>query len=135
MLDTLIQKLAKEMEIEGSLATEVPGVYSISVDEKHVALLTSTPRGFSIRCEVGAFQPENEEYYFAQLLHANLFGRATEGALLGLDSEGKRLILSREIDYNIEYKEFKDIIEDFLNGIEFWQEEAQSYEGAKKSSR
>jgi len=34
MLDTLIQKLAKEMEIEGSLATEVPGVYSISVDEK-----------------------------------------------------------------------------------------------------
>jgi len=45
MLDTLIQKLAKEMEIEGSLATEVPGVYSISVDEKHVALLTSTPRG------------------------------------------------------------------------------------------
>lgn len=127
MLDRYIQQLTKEMEIEGSLATDVPGVFAIPIDENVSAIVTSIPRGFTIRCAVIAIKPESEELFFTHALQANLFGQGTDGATLGLDSDAKKLILSREIDYNIEYKEFRDIIEDFLNSVDFWLDEAQSY--------
>lgn len=127
MLDKYIQQLTKEMEIEGSLATEVPGVFAIPVDENRAVIVTSIPRGFTIRCTVIAIKPENEELFYTQALQANLFGQGTDRATLGLDSDGKKLILSREIDYNVEYKDFRDIIEDFLNAVDFWTVEAQAY--------
>ena|ERR1700722_11244045 len=127
MLDTFMQQLTKEMEIEGSLATEVPGVYAIPVDDNISVLVSSIPRGFTLRCDVAPINPENEEVFYIHALQANLFGQGTDGSILGLDSEGKQLILSREIDYNVEYKEFRDLIEDFLNSVDFWREEAQAY--------
>lgn len=127
MLDAFVQQLMKDMDIKESLATEVPGVYAIPVDENTTAVAATIPRGFSLRCDIGPINPENEDLFFSHALQANLFGQGTEGNILGLDGEGKKLILSREIDYNIEYKEFRDIIEDFLNSVDFWREEAQAY--------
>lgn len=127
MLDTFMQQLMKDMEVEGSLATEVPGVYAIPVDENVSVFVSSIPRGFTLRCQVAPIAPENEEIFYTHVLQANLFGQGTDGSILGLDSEGKQLILSREIDYNIEYKEFSELIEDFLNSVDFWREEAQAY--------
>jgi hypothetical protein len=127
MLDTFMQQLMKEMEIEGSLATEVPGVYAIPIAESGSLFITSVPRGFTLRCQFAFIKPENEETFYTHALQANLFGEGTEGSILGIDSEGKQLILSREIDYNLEYKEFREIIEDFLNSVDFWREEAQAY--------
>ena len=67
------------------------------------------------------------EEFFTQALLAHLYSHGTEGSTLGLDAEGEISKLSRKIDYNINYQEFKDIIEDFTNTVEFCQQETGAY--------
>ncbi|NGX42771.1 MAG: hypothetical protein K940chlam7_01058 [Chlamydiae bacterium] len=127
MLDTFIQKLTKELEIEGALATEVPGVYALPVDKDLSMTISEIPRGFSLNCILIDCPTEQEEAFYTQTLFANLFGQGTEGCVLGLDAEGKTLTLSREVNYDIEYKDFRDMVEDFMNSIDFWRQEILAY--------
>ena len=46
---------------------------------------------------------------------AILFGQGTKGAVLGLSEDGSQLTLTQDIDYNAEYKEFRDTLEDFAS--------------------
>lgn len=127
MLDGFMQKLMQELEIEGSLATEVPGVYAFPVDEEKSVMIGEIPHGFTLRCDLLEFKSDKEEELYTQMLFANLFGMGTDGAVLGLGPEGKKLTLSREIDYDIEFQEFRDILEDFLNTVELWEQEVLTY--------
>jgi hypothetical protein len=127
MLAKYIQQLVKELEMQGSLATEVPGVYDFPIDEEISVTISDIPQGFTMTSTFADAPSENEELFYTQALLANLYGEGTEGCILGLDAEGEKLILSRKIDYNIEYKEFKDLIEDFLNNVEFWRDEVKVY--------
>src|SRR3989337_3543552 len=99
MLEKFIQQLTKELELEGSLATEVPGVYSFPVDEDISVMIAEIPRGFTMTCTFSERPESNEEEFYTQALLANLYAEGTDGCVLGLDSEGKRIVLSRKIDY------------------------------------
>lgn len=127
MLDTMMKKLAEELGLEGALATEVPGVYNFPVDEGLAVILSEIPYGFALSSTLTKCPKNQEEELYSAALLANLFGNGTDRCLLGLDTEGNQLTLSREIDYNIEYKEFRDILEDFINTAEFWRDEARAY--------
>jgi len=127
MLDKYIQKLSKEIGIEGSLATEVPGVYAFPLDEDITVSITEIPHGFTMTCTFSECPEENEEEFYTHALLANLYGEGTDGCVLGIDAEGKRLILSRKVDYDIEYNEFMDLVEDFMNSVDFWKDEAVAY--------
>ncbi|MGA8164348.1 MAG: type III secretion system chaperone [Waddliaceae bacterium] len=127
MLDTLMQQLAKELDIEESPATEVPGVYAIPIDEDLSAMIAEIPRGFSITCTVADSPRENEEEFFSQALLANLFGEGTDGCTLGLTEDGGKLVLSFNVDYEVTVQEFMDIVEDFLNAVDLWREEVRAY--------
>ncbi len=127
MLDSYMQQLGKDMELEDSLATEVPGVYAIPLDEDLNVLITEIPRGFELTCTVCDSPNQSLEEFYTQALFANLFARGTEGCVLGLDATGEQVTLSRQIDYEINYQEFRDIIEDFLNSVEFWIDETSAY--------
>lgn len=127
MLDTLMQQLTKELKIEGSLATAVPGVYTFPVNESLSILISDIPHGFSITCTIVDSPKKNEEEFFSQALLANMFGNGTDGCALGLTEDGEQLILSRSIDYEVNFQEFMDIIEDFLNAVDLWRQEARAY--------
>ena len=122
-----MQQLTLELEIEGSLATEIPGVYAFPVDDDVFVLISEIPRGFTLTCTFSECPEGSEEEFYTQALLANLYGQGTDGCVLGLDAEGKRLTLSRKIDYTIEFQEFRDIIEDFLNSVDFWIDESKAY--------
>lgn len=133
MLAKMIEQLARELEMDSaSLATQMPGVYEFPVDEDISAFISEIPYGFSITCTFAECPPkEKEEEFFTNALLANLYGQGTEGCILGLNDEAEKLILSRKVNYNIDYKEFRDIVEDFLNSVEFWQQEIKAYSGIK----
>jgi hypothetical protein len=128
MLQQFIEQLQRELEIEESLATEVKGVYSFPVNETTAVLISELPKeGFGLTCSFGDIPAENQQDFFAQCLLANLMGKGTDSAVLGLDEEGEKLVLSKYVDTPVEYKEFKDFLEDFLNSVDFWVKEVQSY--------
>lgn len=126
MLPRLMEQLNKELELSPALAPDAKGRYQMPFSEGLsviIADLTPGP-GIGLYCEVAKSPTKGEEALFQEMMLANLFGQGTQGAVLGTTSDGKTLTLSLEIDYNIEYKDFRDLLEDFLNAADFWRDEA-----------
>lgn len=130
MLSALIQELGKEWELEQPIPHEVPGVYTIPLDEGVSLTVTSAnlPQGgIVLSCSIAEVRKGKEESLFTHALLANLFGQGTKQAVLGLNNSGNILTLSRFIDYDVNFQEFRDIMEDFINTIDFWREEVLKY--------
>lgn len=129
MLDTLIQKLANEMEITSSALTgPIPGTFAIPVNEETQMKITETQGGLLLEATIAPCPTKNNESFFTQALLANLLGQGTGGAALGLNDDGKQLVLMRIMDHSTDYKSFKNALEDFLDAVEFWQAEAREFE-------
>lgn len=127
MLDYYVQTLTKDLELEGSLATQVPGVFQFPLDEDLRIEMSEKPPGFRLFCTLCPVPKGKEEELYSRCLLGNLFGQGTKGAILGLNEDGSQLTLAQDVDYHAEYKEFKDILEDFINSVDYWREEAQKF--------
>lgn len=127
MLDNFMKEFGKELELEGSLATETPGVYAFKLEEEVTITLTSLPQGFSLSCALAACPKTNREAFFTQTMLANLFGQGTRGGVLGLSEDGNMLTLSKVVDYTADYKDFRDTVEDFINIVDYWRHETLNH--------
>jgi Tir chaperone protein (CesT) family len=125
ILENYITQLVHEMELEGSLASQVPGVFAFPLEEGLNILITNHPPGFILSCNIAPMPKQPTEEFLTRLMLGNLFGQGTKGAVLGINEDGSLLTLTHAIDYNAEYKEFRDILEDFTNSVDLWCEEAQ----------
>lgn len=126
-LEPFIKQLTKEFELEGSLATEMPGSFALPLETDVAVMISETPEGFSLSCTLCPCPESRQEEFFTQMMLGNLFGQGTEGAVLGLDEKGKMLTLSRVILAQVEYPEFMDILEDFINSVDFWRTESADH--------
>lgn len=123
-LTALMQELIKDWELNDPVPQEMPGVYTIPLDEGlNVTIATSVNGGIYLSSFITPIAKGNEEEVYSKALLANLFGQGTKGAVLGLNENGTLLTLSRLIEYDIDFKEFRDIVEDFINAVDFWREE------------
>lgn len=127
MLDRFMQQFSKEMELEKPVEADVPGTYVIRLDEELSIILVERDNEILLSSTLGPTPKQDEEAFLTQTLLANLFGQGTKGAVLGLNEEGTELKLTLLIDYTVEYKEFRDIMEDFINSIDIWREEMLNY--------
>jgi hypothetical protein len=127
-LDTYIEQLIKEMELEGGLATQVPGVFAFPLEEDLTIEISDRPPGFVLSCHLSSLPSTHQEELLTRLMLGNLFGQGTKGAVLGISEDGNVLTLTQVVDYNADYKEFRDILEDFVNTIDVWREETAKYQ-------
>ena len=127
MLDRFMQQLAKDLESEESLATEIPGTYSLPLDENTRVTITQLQQGITLSCILGSGEKQQAEAFYTRLLLGNLFGQGTRGSVLGLSENGNQLTLTQTLDYNSDYKGFRDSLEDFLNSVDYWRAEADSF--------
>lgn len=68
--------------------------------------------------------PTNEkEEFLLKVMKANYLGQGTGGAALGLREDESFLTLSLSLPYEMNYRAFKDAIEDFVNYVEYWKNE------------
>lgn len=126
MIDKFIQELAKEFSVEAKdLATQVAGVYAVPIEENVIVNITDAPPGFTFFCNLGPAKKMNEEAFYTRLMSANLFFQGTKGAVLGLSDDGNRLTLTHHVEYTADYKQFRDLIEDFMNAADYWIEECK----------
>lgn len=124
MLSAFMQEFTKELELDKPLPQDVPGVFVIPLDVGLSITISSMPQGIFFYSVVAPIPKDKEEAFFTEALLGNLFGQGTKGATLGLSEDGRMLTLSRAIDYDVNYKEFKELLEDFINSVDFWREEA-----------
>jgi hypothetical protein len=117
-------KLLKELNVEGagSIARDLS---AISLDVDGVAIvMTDAPPGLELSATLAELPEEHHDLVFQKLLRGNFLGQATKKACLGLDEEGKHIILTASIPTIRSYREFRDAIEDFVNTVGFWKREA-----------
>jgi hypothetical protein len=122
-LKTLIEQLSKELELP-ALVPDNTGKYHLVFDEDQTVSFYELNSGIVLYSELAKCPVADLEAFFTDAMLANLFGQGTSRAVLGLTADGKTLTLSFEIDYNIEYKDFRDLLEDFLNAADVWRTEA-----------
>jgi hypothetical protein len=127
MLERFIAELSKELGLEKELVPSAPGVYVIPVNDEITMEVASIPEGFSLRSTIVAAPEMRQDEFFLHMMLANLFGQGTMGSVLGLNEEGNRLIVTRVLERDISYRDFRDAVEDFMNSIDFWREEALNY--------
>lgn len=128
MLQEFVPKLIKDLKlVNTTLATGVPGIYALPLDEGLTINLQEIPGGILLKCALAPYPKTNEEAFSSRAMLGNLFGQGTHGAVLGLSQDSNTLTLSRAIDYHLDYKEFKEIVEDFINSVDFWRDEALNH--------
>lgn len=125
MLDTHMRRLSKELEADPPMEAILPGIYEYWLaDDVCITIKAMQPQGYALSATFGFYPKEKEEVFFESMLVGNLFGKETFGATLGLDEDGRRMVLSKVVELRVDYSEFKAILEDFVHIINFWRQEA-----------
>lgn len=121
--DNLV-KLLKELSIEdSSLVKRDEPTFTLELEGTEI-LFTNDPPGMHLSSNVAALPQENQEKICQKLLRANYLGQATKSAYLGLSDDEKSVIVQVHVPLVKGYKEFYDVVEDFVNVVSFWKKEA-----------
>lgn len=117
-----VVQLFKELNLEGSSIPRELTTVSLEVDGTNVELTDAQP-GLELSATIGDVPTERTEALFVKLLRANFLGQATKGACLGIDEEGRHIVISLAIPTVRSYRQFHDVVEDFINAVSFWKQE------------
>jgi len=125
MIERLIEQLSRELEVP-SIAPKSKGVYILPLEEDLFITISEKEGAIHLDSQVAPVPEEDQGRFFQSMLAANLFGQGTYGAILGLDEEGRGLRMQRSLDYPVDYRQFRDAVEDFINAVDFWRQEAHT---------
>ena len=130
MLERHLRQLTDDLELDPVGPKNREGFYDLPLLPGLTLSLKELDPGFYILCPIILCPVEKREALFIHLMKANFLGLATGGAAIGLDTEEKFLTLSHAIPYDVNYKSFKETIEDFANYLDFWQQEVTRHQKA-----
>ena len=127
MVNSYIEQLVIDIDIDEEFKTDNEHEYKLQLDKNIFVTITDLRPGFIFKSPIAEISTSNCEDLVTKLMTANLFYQGTEFASIGLDSKGRQLSLSKVISLNMEYDEFKDCLENFVNVVDFWQRETKKY--------
>lgn len=134
MLKEFVLQLSKDLDIEPQ-AERDDGSYLLTFEPNmQISLRENANSGITLAANIGTPPLKSQEDFFLKLMKANLLGKETGNALLGLDKEGKQVTLSYFILEGLGFKECREALEDFVNYAESWQEEVLKMADAARQS-
>ncbi|MFA6914785.1 MAG: type III secretion system chaperone [Parachlamydiales bacterium] len=120
MLERHLEKLAKEWEVKRGFSTSTPGVFEIPLGDDLSIVLTAIDSGFSLYTVLGSCTVEKKGDFFLKLLASCNLGESTRGAIFSLD-EKENLVLSQWVRNAPQYRDFYEIIEDYVEIVDTWR--------------
>jgi hypothetical protein len=133
LVEQYIQKLREELELPAQGPKEDRG-FKLELGPEMSLFLKEQDPGISFFSTIGPLPEKKREELFILLMKANFLGQGTGGSVIGLDREEKLLTLSSNIPYDMNYKTFKESVEDFANFVDYWKKELLRHsEQAEKS--
>lgn len=129
MLHDFIVKLQKELELKEPLVGDDESNFALALDESIINISEAAP-GFKLSCSLEELPTQQVEDFLTMMLRGNLFGQATHFAVLGLDESGNKVILQYHYPNKPTYQEFHNAVEDFINVVDFWQNQIKSHPAA-----
>lgn len=123
MLEQLLNTLYEELEMEETPKKAEDGLYHLALNPQLSIAMKELDPGVAFWGKLGPCPALKREELFIQLMKANFLGQGTGGASIALDENENFLTLSLVLPYDMNYKIFKDALEDFANHLDYWKEE------------
>lgn len=128
MLDSFIKQISDELDMKDSITSPAADRYVLSFQNDVDVEVTNAPHGYAFTGTIAKVPERNAEILLTQLMEGNLFGQGTYGGILGINEDETLITFSNELDQSSSYKDFKNKIEDCVNVISFWKNEALKYQ-------
>lgn len=129
MLDRHLEQLAKDLSLSIPAADEKKQRH-LNLSNLSISLKDLDP-GIYFYSQLAPVPKQRKEELFMLLMKANFLGQGTGGAVLGLMEDGSFLTLSLALPYDMNYKTFRETLEDFANFVAYWQKEIAKHEALK----
>lgn len=84
--------------------------------------------GASFYACICACPHKKKEELFTLLMRANYLGQSTGSSRIGMSADEKYLTLSSGMPYELTYRIFRELLEDFVNFLLYWREEIAKFE-------
>lgn len=125
MLERLLEQLKKDLGLSESLVPSDDGGYILDFEpDLHVAVYEHADQSVRLFCKLAPLPKDNMEEFLHSCMAGNLLGKETGGATLGIDDSEKNLCLTYSVPEGINYRDFRDAFEDFVNYSDAWRQEA-----------
>lgn len=134
MLEQHLQQLTSDLELSPVAPKDEQFLYHLDLLPDMRLSLKELEPGLYIFSPIAPCPPQKKEDIFIYLMKANFLGQGTGGRVIGLDPEEKFLTLSHVIPYDMNYKSFKELIEDFANYLDYWRSEIKRLQKAAEES-
>jgi hypothetical protein len=127
MLKTLLQQLCQDLGMDTVPPADELKIHHLKINSFDIEMKDLDP-GFYFSSNIGPLPKKKTEEFLMLLMKANFLGQGTGGATLGLKEDESFLTLSLSLPYEMNYKAFKDSLEEFANFVEFWKKESVRHE-------
>jgi hypothetical protein len=128
MLKQFMQLLSSDIQNEQPLAPNEDGSYSLQLEPAlNVIFRETAGEAIMLYTALASMPKKKTEEFLLLAMSANLFGRETGGSALGLDSEAKKVVLLNFLPKSINYNDFHDALEDFVNYADVWSVEIANF--------
>jgi hypothetical protein len=132
MLQKYLSQLIEEIQLPPLEPQNANGFFSLSFKDDLTLFLRDLSPGFIITANIATLPEKEREDLFIYLMKANFMGQGTADQIFGVDPNEKFLTLSRTISYEVNYADFKEILETFVNYLAYWKNEIQNKQRTKQ---
>lgn len=127
MLEQHLNQLIQDLKLEPLASKDEKGFYSIPLNPSLKISFRELDPGVYLYSPIGPCPMEKREEFLIHVMKANFLGIGTGGNVIALDPEEKFLTLSSALPYDINYKTFKETVEDFGNFVDYWRDELERH--------
>jgi hypothetical protein len=125
MLKEHLPKLCEDLKQEKLPQLDEKEFYHFKLETFDVAMKDVEP-GYFLLADIAPLPEKKKEEMLLEVMKANFLGQGTGGATIGLKEDETSLTLSWHLAYEMNYKTFKDILEQFINYLEYWKRACQA---------
>jgi len=117
------ERIIKILNLDQGAFPDENKMYSLDLGNDLVVRYADLHPGIYMMSYLQPLDVKRREVFSVSLMHLNLFGNGTGGGVIGYDEEIKLLTFSQAVPYRLHFGEFKNVLEDFINYVEFWNTE------------
>jgi hypothetical protein len=121
MLESLVQALASDLELDQPLEKDAEGCFWLELTPEQRISFRETSQGILLKARIAPYPTTKQEETLTHLMKANFLGQGTGDAVIGVDETGKFLTLCHALTYDMNYALFKQALEQFANYLDTWQ--------------
>lgn len=127
ILDQHLDTFQKDFKRKSLFIKEKENVYYFTVGQLLPIYIRYLDPGIHFISSIHSLPTKNLEPFFMYIMSANYLGLGTGKSIISLDPNEKFLTLSMAIPYEVNYIEFKELVEEFLNHIKYWKDQIETY--------